>query len=84
MNTVNDRSRIQAASTQEMIDIKEAAMVCGISDRHFRRLVDTGRAPRGVMLGRCVRWSRSILHDWLLAGCPCLAAWNRQKGGDLS
>jgi predicted DNA-binding transcriptional regulator AlpA len=35
-----------------------------------RRLVDAGRAPQPVRLGRSCRWPRAAVETWIAAGCP--------------
>ena len=61
---------------QEMVTIGDAARLCGVSSRHFRRLADSGLAPLGIRLGRCVRWSKTALNTWMADGCPAI-----RKGG---
>jgi predicted DNA-binding transcriptional regulator AlpA len=58
------------------------ADACGaryqFSTAHWRRLVDAGRAPQPVRLGRLVRWSIADLEAWERDGCPSLRS---AKGG---
>ena len=52
-----------------MLTIKGVATTCGVSDRHFRRLVDSGAAPQPVRLGRLLRWPRAQIEAWIANGC---------------
>lgn len=38
------------------VDVRAAAKLLGISERHFRALVSAGRLPAGSKLGRARRW----------------------------
>lgn len=49
---------------------REAAALCGISTAHLWRCWAAGRFPRGVLIGRCRRWSTQELREWIEAGCP--------------
>lgn len=42
----------------------------GFSRRHWRRLVDSGRAPQPVRFLRLCRWSIAELEQWEQDGCP--------------
>ena len=39
------------------------------SQRHWFRLVDSGRAPQPTRFGRLCRWSLSSLEEWEANGC---------------
>lgn len=54
----------------ELIDVEVFAELLGVSTRHVRRLVDAGKAPQPVRLGKCVRFSRAAVERWLADGCP--------------
>lgn len=49
------------------------------SRRHWRRLVDSGRAPQPTHFGRLVRWSLKSLREWEAGGCKPVRAV--AKGG---
>lgn len=40
------------------------------STRHLWRLIDAGRVPGVLRLGRLVRLHRPTIDAWLAAGCP--------------
>lgn len=63
-----------------VVDTKEAARLCGISERHFITLNDEGLlGPRPVRLKSSVRWLICELADWLKAGCPTREQWDKIK-----
>jgi predicted DNA-binding transcriptional regulator AlpA len=50
------------------LDAGEAAAAFGLSRSFWISLVNGGRAPRGLKLGRCRRWSVSQLAFWAASG----------------
>jgi hypothetical protein len=54
----------------ELIGIDTFAAMCDVSTRHLRRLVDTGKCPAPLRLGKCLRWSRVTAERWIADGCP--------------
>jgi predicted DNA-binding transcriptional regulator AlpA len=62
------------------VDTKEAARLCGVSERHFITLNEEGLlGPRPVRLKTSVRWVISELTAWLNAGCPTREQWDTLK-----
>lgn len=58
------------------VTTKEAARLCGISERHLLKLDDDGKlGPTALRLGNCVRWNVSEIEEWLNAGCPDRERW---------
>jgi excisionase family DNA binding protein len=51
-------------------DYPVAARRLNCSERHLRRLVDAGRAPKPVRLGSLCRFNVEIFERWIAAGCP--------------
>jgi len=49
----------------------------GVSRSHFYSLQASGRLPLPVRLGGAVRWRRTELEMWVLAGCPPRDRWRR-------
>ena len=49
----------------ELLDVRAAAMMTGVSPRTFWRLVQTGEAPAGVRVRGCRRWRRAELASWI-------------------
>lgn len=54
----------------ELLDVEQVGAICQFSARHVLRMVDAGRMPAPVKVGRCVRWSRQAIEAWVAAGCP--------------
>jgi excisionase family DNA binding protein len=55
---------------RELIDQQEAAEFLQVSARTVLRRTADGTMPGSRRIGGVVRWSRSILKAWVLAGCP--------------
>ncbi|NBV44148.1 MAG: DNA-binding protein [Planctomycetia bacterium] len=64
----------------ELIDVAHFAELLGVSTRHVRRLVDAGKCPPPVRLGRACRWSRRVVEAWIADGCPSCRV--RRQGVD--
>ena len=65
-------------TTAPMLDIDGFADLLGVSGRHVRRLVDAGKCPPPVRLGKCCRWSRVVAEKWIADNCP---PCRRRQGG---
>jgi excisionase family DNA binding protein len=57
-------------STAQLLDVRAVAALLDCSPRHVYRLADAGRMPAPVRIGALVRWRRTVLDSWLVAGCP--------------
>jgi excisionase family DNA binding protein len=53
-----------------MLDVEGFAGLLRVSTRHVRRLVDAGKCPPPVRLGRVCRWPRPAVEAWIADGCP--------------
>ena len=62
-------SKSRAVATATHVDANACASRLGISKRHWLRMVDAGKAPQAVRLGRLVRWSIFSLEQWEANGC---------------
>jgi predicted DNA-binding transcriptional regulator AlpA len=56
-----------------------AAGLCGASRATWCRLRVAGKIPAPIKLGRCVRWNRAELAEWVNAGCPPRDMWEAIK-----
>ena len=67
------------------VDARGLAEMLGVSLRHVRRMDSAGEIPKGVRLGRAVRWSVEEIHAWLRAGAPDRKSWeiirDRERAG---
>lgn len=59
---------------------KQVAAMLGVSVRQVWRLHNTGRLPRPVRLGNCVRWRRAEIEAFVEAGCPTREQWECLRG----
>lgn len=59
-----------AGLSPELLDLQQVARICQFSPRHVLRMADTGRMPPPVKVGRCARWSRRQIQNWITSGCP--------------
>ena len=59
----------RADATVTHCDADACASRLGISKRHWLRMVDAGKAPQPVRLGRLTRWSLIALASWESNGC---------------
>jgi predicted DNA-binding transcriptional regulator AlpA len=62
----------------ELLDLQQVARVCQFSPRHVLRMAEAGRMPPPVKVGRCARWSRRTIENWITAGCPRVNATSEQ------
>ena len=53
-----------------MLDLHGFADMLAVSTRHLRRLIDAGKCPPPVRLGRVCRWPRRVVEQWISDGCP--------------
>ena len=58
-----------------LLDGREAARLCAVGLRTWRRLDSSGRVPLPVRIGRRVLWRADELREWIVAGCPSRARW---------
>ncbi len=59
----------------ELIDIIEAARMCGMSKSMYKKLFSMEQTPEGIKLGRLRRWRRTEILAWINAGCPNREKW---------
>lgn len=55
----------------------ELSSFLGISRATVWRMSKKGRLPRPVRFNRAVRWDRWTIEEWLAAGAPSRADWER-------
>ena len=57
------------------VSAKQLAGMLDLSVRTIRTMDAAGKLPRGIRIGRSVRWPVDELRAWLDAGCPDRASW---------
>jgi len=73
-------SHVIPPPVSELIDTPTlAAMLC-VSETTVRRMVDSGKVPGVVRLGRSVRYRRSIIAKWLDASCTVMVSNSTKRG----
>lgn len=60
---------------KELVTALEAAQILGIGTRTLWRRDASGGLPQAVRIGRCKRWRRAELMDWIKEGCPPRHRW---------
>jgi predicted DNA-binding transcriptional regulator AlpA len=65
------------------VNARGVAVMLGVSVRQVWRLHTTGRLPRAIRLGNCVRWRKAELEAFVEAGCPTREKWegSQRSGG---
>lgn len=62
---------------RELITIKQAAEICGMSDQMFYSLYKRGKTPDSIKFGRLRRWRKREILNWIDAGCPDREVWQQ-------
>lgn len=71
--------RVRREEESVLVDVKEAARLCGISRSMLYKLNSAGRMPKSIRLGTLVRWKRKDIMAWMENGCPTGAVKKRCK-----
>lgn len=58
-----------------LVGMDEVAVMLGVCRRTVIRLNLSGRLPKAIRVGRCVRWNRRELISWADHGCPPRGRW---------
>lgn len=71
----------QSNVVAEGLNAEDAATLIGVSRSKFLELDTQGLVPGRVEIGdgRCPRWLRTELSNWLAAGAPCRRTWNEMR-----
>ncbi len=62
-----------------LLKVKQAASLCGCSDRTWRSWDSAGLTPKPLRIGRSIFWRPKELTDWIDAGCPNRKEWLAQQ-----
>lgn len=60
---------VKFVSEPELIDTAELAAMLAVSAKTVRRLVDSGRVPGVVRIGRLLRFRRAAVRQWIESSC---------------
>ncbi len=66
------RALVNREGESPLVDAKEAARLCSISESMLYKLNAAGKIPAPVRIGSLLRWKRRELLEWIEAGCPCI------------
>lgn len=60
-----------ADASVELLKIEQVAGLLNVSRRTVYRLVDGGKIPPPIRIGRrMLRWVAATIRDWMAKGCP--------------
>jgi excisionase family DNA binding protein len=57
------------------VNARQAAKMLNVSVRQVWRLCNTGKLPKPIRLGHCVRWRKAELEAFIEAGAPTREQW---------
>ena len=63
----------------QLLNVKEVTAMLNISQRHLWRMKATGKFPKSVKVGECVRWLLSDIEAWLEMECPSQRQFENRK-----
>ncbi len=55
-----------------LISVTQVSEILNISERTVWRLVSAGKFFKPRYLGRCAKWHRKEIEDWVESGCPAM------------
>lgn len=64
MNTT-DTTTAPSLLDEPLVDMKFITKFTGLTDKWFYKLIQEGRFPKPIKLGRSSRWFRSEVNAWL-------------------
>lgn len=67
-------------SLSGLIDKDVIASLLDVSPRSVQRYIPQGKVPRPIRVGKGLRWRLNEILDWIAAGCPKAAEWQRLRG----
>lgn len=74
--TANVIDAMTDGNGRTMLSVTDLAKRWGCSERHVRRMADSGRCPRPIKFGSLLKWPLKGIEKWENDGCP-----NASKGG---
>lgn len=64
---------------EKLIDVTKVAKMTATSPRTVHRLNSSGRIPRSLKIGGCLRWRASDIDAWIEMGCPRRAEFEAKR-----
>lgn len=64
-DTVNIQTTVESLMTVDTL-----AKRLAFSRSTLYRLLDAGKVPQPLRIGRSLRWDGRVIEDWLASGCP--------------
>lgn len=61
----------------KLLTMHDVVALTGFARSHIHALVNTGRMPKPLKIGRSIRWRASDIDAWIDAGCPSVEAMSR-------
>lgn len=65
----------------QLADVAGVADILNCSTKTVRRMVDAGKIPGVIRLGRLLRFDLAVLSRWSGQGCPPPGRFDRTRGG---
>jgi len=66
---------MQTVEPSLLLGAKQAAVLCGCSERTWREWHTMGLVPVPIHIGRAIFWRADELRAWVEAGCPNRKKW---------
>ena len=63
-----------------LLTAEQAWTMCNLSKAAWYKHRSAGKIPDAVKIGGALRWRRAELEDWITAGCPNKARWEKIYG----
>lgn len=64
-----------------MLTVEGTRKLLNCSCRHVRRLVDSGKMPAPIKLGRISRWPAQVIDEWIAGGWKPVRTVNARRAG---
>jgi len=66
-------------ATEKLLTAKAVGEMLSLSKRQVFRLNSCGKIPAPIRIGGSVRWAQSTIDEWLAAGAPDRATFERMQ-----
>lgn len=75
INKIENEKYTRHEKVGRLISIEEAAKMCGISRSTLYELMNSGKTPLPIKLGKRVLFDIVELEDWIANKCPPRSKW---------